>query len=543
MTAKTFRMALGAVAAVALVIRLAYLAGLGTSPLAYWPSWDQTHMAGHRAAAARIQAGDLLLRKSPQPYQPWQQHAGTRDQWATFCAGSTWHPPGNYYVMAAFGGTSRGSLLALRSALAAAGAALCWAIGLLASRVAGKPAGIAAAALAAVYAPFVAADTVLLGDIPALLLVTLAAGVVVVPSTNERRINRLAGAGFLAGIATLFQDPAWLVAAGIAVALGVSAFRGRDGRPLAAFAAGMLIAHIPWAVRNVSLGAAPIALSCDSVARFAAGPSSPRPLASIPDSRTGAVAAAAFTRFTDPTFSVSAARATLGDVEIGEPDFPFEYSRAHSVLLFLLPRFSWIALLALAGVVTSWGSIRAGLRDSPAALLALAIGTTVFAGCLLIAPAARTRMFFVPWLLVPAAAFVAHSVKSVAARDWSAAGHCVALLLVFRLAWLAVPVDERRWREEITLNEFVAGAGMLARQGDLKGAGQEIELAWSALLARREPDAAFEMALRIRKAHMVLFFREGLLCEVEDDYENLRYALPDDPQVQEVGRALEEAKP
>jgi 4-amino-4-deoxy-L-arabinose transferase-like glycosyltransferase len=149
-------------------------------------------------------------------------------------------------VVSLFGGTS---LLAHRIASCAIGTGAVVLVGLLGRRVATDRAGLAAAAIAALYPPFITADGLVMSE--PLFVVTVAASLLVALRLGARpTVGTAAALGAAIGLATLTR------AEGLALlpllawpAAALASAPGRAKRLLAATAATALVIA-PWVVRN-----------------------------------------------------------------------------------------------------------------------------------------------------------------------------------------------------------------------------------------------------------------------------------------------------
>ncbi|AUX44441.1 uncharacterized protein SOCE26_059050 [Sorangium cellulosum] len=211
------RLALGAVLAVALLVRLVYLHELRGDVLFDNPPLDEERYA---TAARRLLGG------SPFDHRPF------------------WQPPGILFVLAATFRVAGDGLYAPRLLQALAGTAACALAWVLARRLFGPRVAIASAAVVALHGLLVFAGGELLPAAWAGLL-DLAALVLLLDA--PRSAARAAGAGVLLGLAALFTPVVLPFAALAALVL----FRTRERRVVPwAFAAAVLVPLLPVAAYN-----------------------------------------------------------------------------------------------------------------------------------------------------------------------------------------------------------------------------------------------------------------------------------------------------
>ncbi len=228
------RAAAAGVVVAALAVRLTYVAQLARTPLfselvldpAYYHEW-----------ARRIAAGDWL--------------SGTE---------AFEQSPLYAYILALIYRFAGAGLLAPRIVQALVGAGTCLLVFLIARRVFGRPAALAAGLLAAVYAPSIFYDGMIMKTTYAIFL-TAAMGAALVHSEGSRR-GLIFWAGVLLGLASLVRDNLILLSPILALwlALDVWIRGGLDARRIREaaarvllFAAGVALAVLPVLVRNVAV--------------------------------------------------------------------------------------------------------------------------------------------------------------------------------------------------------------------------------------------------------------------------------------------------
>lgn len=530
--------------ALGLGARAAYVHESIGTPGWHWHTSETTSMLAQAPVVVRIRSGDWAASDPAQPLLAWQRAAGSPSEWEALCGRGLQDPPGGYYLRA-FGGLAvGGSLYAHKVLLALLGALACVAIGAAGNAIAGWRAGFAAGILAALYSPMIAADGVLLGDVPALGLIAYGIALATPPPGSDARRSawRFAGAGAALGLAVSLRGIAWVPLVVVLAWLIVGAARGRLWRKTPAlFAAGVVAAYLPFGIRNVATGAPLLAAPCAAVASFAV---EHRLLEddppALPQSRSAALTQGIAWRLAHPRVLAKNLLAAGSEIETPDSDFSFEHLRQHSIVLFLLPRFSWLVLLSvLAGAVWGWRRRNEGWRVAESATLVIGLFVASAVALAFAGPTARMRLPLLLPLFVAAAWLLAWMWEACAAREWPRASRAAVAVLAARLVSLAVPPPEGLHRAEVRLDDFVIGSFLLAQRGDLTAVDKELGLAWGLLLSRTPPENALQVALAIRKAHMLVFLRHGKLDSAKEDWEVLRRSIPHDPLVQEVGRVFE----
>jgi 4-amino-4-deoxy-L-arabinose transferase-like glycosyltransferase len=156
------------------------------------------------------------------------------------------HPPLYPTVLAGLSLFGGDSVLAQRSLGAFLGAGTIVLIALIARRLGGERVGLAAAAIAALYPLFVAADGAPMSE--SLYGLLIAACLFVALKLHERRSARTAAAlGALIGLAALTRSEALLLLVLVGLPL-----TGRSWRPAIALLAACVVVLAPWTIRNWS---------------------------------------------------------------------------------------------------------------------------------------------------------------------------------------------------------------------------------------------------------------------------------------------------
>ena len=159
------------------------------------------------------------------------------------------HPPLYPLLLAAVATVAGHETDALRLVGVLAGTTIVFLAGLVATRIAGPRAGVAAAALCAVYPAFVAADASLMSEslfgalVVAALLQTLRL-------VDRPSLAGTVGLGVLIGCATLARAEGLLLVVLLAVPVLAATTRGRRLTALGALVAATALALSPWVIRN-----------------------------------------------------------------------------------------------------------------------------------------------------------------------------------------------------------------------------------------------------------------------------------------------------
>jgi 4-amino-4-deoxy-L-arabinose transferase-like glycosyltransferase len=285
--------------AASLAVRVVYFRQLERSPFLNLHRWAQTDMHYYDRWARQIASGDGLTRVVPMPMHRWHreiaakylaehpdlcaaleceaaQAADGRDGqerlWARWMGAPRFYQDPLYpYVVAAIYRTAAADpryAIALQLAMGIVTNVLIW---WLTRRLFGDAAGMCAAALAVSCAPMVFYEALLLRD-----SLIACAGVAIVclavAALEQGRRWRTAALGVALGAACLLKSSFLLLA--LALMIGLAVHYRREGRAagiaLSMTAAGMLIAFTPLAIRNVSVGAAPLSLAASGPMTFVA---------------------------------------------------------------------------------------------------------------------------------------------------------------------------------------------------------------------------------------------------------------------------------
>lgn len=456
------------------------------------------------------------------------------DRWARAIASGDWigrevffqEPLYSYALGAAYRLGAEPLLVRLVQALL--GALLCVAAGKLAERLFGRAAGLATAALLAVYAPLVLFPSFLLKE--ALLVPLLAALLLVLARTREAgggRARAWFALGALGGLGALLRGNVLVLLPALALApvaraavarAGGARWRGAWTRALAC-AGGVALVLAPVVGRNHAVGGAWVLTTAQAGTNLYAGNNAENPygrayevgfVRGVPEHEAGdwrreaerrsgrALDAAEVSVFwrdatlrsvvEDPALHArilwNKLRLTLGAYEVPD-NHAFEWDvRYVPILNGPWPGFGLLGALGLAGLLwhvaqRARGHRPAGAADELALVFALYLATIV-----LTVTSDRARLPLVPMLAPFAATFALELVASARAAAWRRLG-VLALLAAGALLFVAWPaLPERERAEDLDERDFNL-VGLLAREP-----GRLVEArARAAALTQRHPDS------------------------------------------------------
>ena len=275
----------------ALLVRLAYLHEISNTPFWILEQWNQTDMDTFLQVARQILAGDLLVRNPYHPVHYWHLTIASEAQWRRWYDPQVFYQmPGYYYVLALLLKLFGGSLVAVKVTQCLLGALHAALLGAVAQRIMGRTGGLAVGTLAALYGPFVVMEPMILRDSLGLLVATLSLWLAVHALDSEAlgrdhraRLSWL-GAGLVLGLGALIKDTGLILFAAIWLWLAARTLcRVPHSLRLAALLLplGLAIGLLPFMLRNLALGVAPLAVSQQSAIVFVYG--------NIADSPSGGV--------------------------------------------------------------------------------------------------------------------------------------------------------------------------------------------------------------------------------------------------------------
>jgi 4-amino-4-deoxy-L-arabinose transferase-like glycosyltransferase len=260
-----------AVFLLALAVRLVFLATILPTGCLAINADPVSDMSAFHQWAVRISEGDVLGREEFHPFHPWQRGIADEKTWLKWYGPRVFHQDPLYpYFVAAVYALARPeplSVLLLQLLLGAAAAA---AIALLAERLAGPRAGLAAGVLAALYAPFIFYESLLLRDT---LLVLLATTLHLAIEEARRRPGLIwwSLTGLVAGAIYLAKPNVIVFMPFLAAWLLLGREVSRPGAAVAGVAIGFILALSPAVARNVAVGAPPFKTTTRGAIEFING--------------------------------------------------------------------------------------------------------------------------------------------------------------------------------------------------------------------------------------------------------------------------------
>ena len=496
----------------ALLLRLGYLVAMHGTVISQWHTWHKTDMDSYLRAAHEIQAQGIL---APYPYHPYdgiQAATGSFEQWERWLGGEHgfYRAPGYYYFLAAILAPTGNSVLAVQLVQAFLGAGHAVLLGLVGARMMGHQlAGILVGLLAATYGPFIAGEAMILREGPGLFLA--AAGLYLVlgalhrPATAASRDYgwRWLIAGFVLGLGSLLKETGTLLFAGIWLWALVQSLRTLS--PLPRFAPwillfGFLTAQVPFAVRNLLVGAPLLPPSSLFAWSFAMANTVDHPTGGVGQAITpgvGGIMTGADAHLLDVvrlTWQGYEGRhiqfflnwwarfsATWSNIEIPD-NFSYDFLALHSPLLAVLPRFVCVWLPAILAVsLLGWRWIRKDTAPSTPAfapktfgLLLVCLAATALPVSLTFV-SSRYRMTIVPFVILLAGWTLTQFILWLMQRRiGKVTVLSAALVFLSAISWL-LPTTAHLESQAIRSGDFVIAAALFARQGEAAGAKYELE--------------------------------------------------------------------
>lgn len=390
MSPRRFWRLLAAIVLVAAAARVGHVVALqGTALWHFCESWVTSDMYQNLHWADRLAAGDWLDREGFRPRFPWQDRVAPPEVWNRWLEPGTYYQPPLYNYLLALVIRATGSPDLFRVLQALLGAVNVGLVGLLGWRVASGRAGLLAAAMAAIYAPWILYDAELLRGTLALTFGLLA----LLALTEARRMEDresdgdagwrarrgwiLAGAILGLGYAADSSIVTFLPFAALWVLLGAGEAGGGApwSRPrmgtalprLALLAAGLAAALLPLAARNLAVGVGPLAVTTRAPLAFVMGnaPDAMPVGAYIPPSTSAILNASEYRTLPTIAETLKAWRGDAGGMlhlmwrklsgvfnSFEVPDNPsFDYAALASPVLRYGLRFSCVVGLGLAGML------------------------------------------------------------------------------------------------------------------------------------------------------------------------------------------------
>jgi len=404
--------------AVAVLIRAAHLSAIASTAFPKFPLvFDQSDLSTYWEWAQGIRAGDWLGRDPYHPAFRWMMDIAPLETWYRWWGGKAIFQEAPLYAYGVAGllAASAGSLLFVDAVQLAVGALQPLVMFWLGRRFYGDDrVGLVAAALTAVYGPFVFHQGALLRDWLPPLLEPLAL-VALLRAREKGRAAAWVAGGAAIGLALLAKET-FLVFAPLALAWTAWELRREPRRAalaVAALAAGIALVLSPLVARNVAVGAPALAFSNRAAEGLIEGnaadgfpvglthPPSMKGILERSDGRLGRVAWEVARTYTGdaPAFArvlLLKLRALVDPLEVPN-NLSVSYGREISPALRLSLTYGAIFPLGVAGFALALGACR---RRGLFLLYALAVVTALVSTIVL----ARFRLALVPVLIVCAAA-------------------------------------------------------------------------------------------------------------------------------------------
>lgn len=453
---------LTALALVALALRVVHFVEIGRSPVADLHHWAESDMNTYHVWGERIARGDLWSDAVFHPMHGWHRDAAESQLrrvgvpqaevealWEIWAGGKTFHAEPLYAYMigatyALFGARAQ----AVHVWQSLAGIAIVIAIFCVSRRLFGDLVATVAASMASLCGPLLFYEMLLLRATALSLVGLLLVAALLSSSVSDSRFGRL-GLGLAVGLAVLLKSVFLPFGVGLLVLFGWSR---RRLLPVAAIGIGMVLGVTPALVRNLHVGAPPLALASMNAATFAiANGSSYLPEYNEFDAaQVGEILGRSGGEFGATVRETIATHAGIGGY-LGllarkaatiwhwhemPNNANFYYHRRYSTVLRLLPvTFLIVGPLGLAGLLLSLARFRERwplllLAATHLLVLAVALHQSRYRMPLFVA-----LIPFAAWTLVRAASWIADR----RARD----GLCGIVLAVIALAWIARPLPEQ----------------------------------------------------------------------------------------------------
>ncbi len=430
LTQRAVTLGLLAIVGLALLVRLLHFVAIARTAFPDIPrAFPNSDMHAFLRWAEMILAGDVLGRDTYHPYNDWMGEIAPIEDWYRWWGGKEifQQTPLYAYWVAALLGISGGSLRVVLLVQLVLGALQPLVMFALARRLFDARAGLVAAALTALYGPFVFHQGTMLRDWLPPLLELLAVWLLLRARATDRRAD-WALAGATTGVAFLAKESILLfLLLALLWVLWESRVRLTTAVvPAACVLAGFLVAVSPLVVRNALVGAPLLAASNRAAEGIIIGNAADAyPIASVippsvgvilrrTDGRLPAVARETLATYQGHWGAFLAmlllkARALVDPLETPN-NLSFQYSLEISPVLHITLRYGAILPLGLAGVALVLDRWRRHL------LLAL-YGLTVVGGLLATGVLGRYRLSLVAVLVVYAAAGAVRAFDALHARQ------------------------------------------------------------------------------------------------------------------------------
>lgn len=440
--------------------------------------------------AETIVAGDWLGRDTYHPSFDWMKEIAPRETWYRWWGGKAifQQAPLYPYLVAVLLAVSRKSLVFVSAAQLVVGALHPLVMFWLGRRLFDSHVGLVAAALTALYGPFIFHEGTLLRDWLPPILEPLAL-VALLRARETGRVRSWCLAGAALGVALLAKETVLLFVslAVLWIALVHARAVRKAGVSGAALLLGLLLVLSPLVIRNVLVGAPAFAFSNRAAEGIIEGNAAdgypvglihPPSMKGILESSDGRLAAVV--RETLETYRGNWRRfmrlellklRALGDPLEVPNNLNFYYALEVSPVLRFTLRYGLIFPLGLAGLILSLRVWRPHLLLMLYALSSLVgLMTTMILG--------RFRLVLVPVLILYGAAGLVWLFDAMRARRIGGGISYAGLFLgVAALQHLVLPIAEVRDMDRLTVHrpEYLLAASIYAQDGEFERAVAEIE--------------------------------------------------------------------
>ncbi len=491
-------------------LRLLHLANHLQSPLAHpedvMPSTD---IAAFATWAKKIVAGDVLCRDTYHPYMDWMGPIAPLQTFERWWGGKEiYHQAPLYpYLLAASYWWCGSSLLLLLTQVLLSTLSV-YLVFRIASVLVDERAGLFAAGFAALFAPSIVLDSLL-------LRASLNSSFTVISVWLLLRLrDRIAwglalGTGAMLAAGLLLRETALLLMVlGPAVLLLSEGHRRKWLRWVPALVAGIVVCMAPFVVRNIVVGAPALAFSTrgpetvlhgnhrEADPGFMTTPSRPEdygPLMEKGHESTLAALSAAVGTWPERGrlgwwlwHELRKLQATLRDFEYSN-NINFYYYRRATPVLEYLPTFGWFVGIALVGLVL----LEFRGRDGLGTLILLAALAAFLAGLLLTFASGRYRMPLAMLLTVPAGVMLSSLFGLAGERRFGPLGTSVAAavaLSALSFLWAATLVTFQPGGPQ-----FISGRDARILEANTALRPQEFVTAAKVLHERGQTDTAQEL--------------------------------------------------
>jgi tetratricopeptide (TPR) repeat protein len=477
--------------AVSLALRFAHFLTIADTAFLKFPlTFDQSDLNTYWEWAQTIVAGDWLGRQTYHPAFEWMQAIAPQETWYRWWGGKEvfQQAPLYPYFVAALLAMSRGSIEFVSVVQLVLGAFQPLVMFWLGRRLFDARVGLLAAALTAMYGPFIFHQGALLRDWLPPILEPLAL-VALLKAHESGRVSHWVLAGAAVGLAVLAKETFLLFVplALLWILLGHRNAMERATISCAAVLAGLFLIISPLVVRNVVVDAPPFAFSNraaegliegNAADGFPVGLTHPPSMKSIferSDGRLPAVMRETLRTYHSHWMELARLqllklRALADPLEVPN-NLDFYYGREISAILRVMLTYGVIFPLGIAGFVPVLGAWRRHL-------LLVLYGASILTSLMSTIILARFRILLVPVLIIYASAGLVWLWRAVQAKRTGDSVTYISLFVGFAvIQHLVLPIPSLRDMPSIALHgpEYLLAAQIYAHDGRFDRAVTEIE--------------------------------------------------------------------